>query len=511
MILRRWFNRLTLIQQWIAVMALTVVPLLFALAYASWSLTQQSDQQRKLLASMNNLNNMDAFIQRQLASMERVSRQYLLIGDDRFADLYRQRLGALANYRINLAVTLPSGREHDKLSELLQLALQIGNKLYQSDEMDAGEVDRLWEQVNTGREELSALIDRFAEESTAAGEQQLQQVHRRLAVIGGGTLLATILLVGISSVAVTRPVRRLASDINRMGHQDLSQKIAIEGPRDFIALGGNLEWMRLQLLAADRQKQAFLQHITHELKTPLAAIMEAESLLRDQVPGPLSERQFGVLNILHQNAQSLQSLIQQLLNYNAIKHSHAVDLGEVDLRSLCDQISQQLHHTTPDKDVKYDIKGQSGTVPSDRLCLEMILSNLLSNAHRSVPDGGSIEIDWGCHERAWWLSVADDGPGITTEEQDKIFKPFFQGSQTRKGPLKGSGMGLAIVRECVVRLNGEINLSSTANARTVFTLHFPLGKRVGEPTGASTGYSTEEPKGLPTGEPTGEQRCHEAT
>lgn len=502
MIFRRWFNRLTLIQQWIAVMVLTVVPLLFALAYASWSLTEQSDQQRRLLASMNNLNNMDAFIQRQLAGMERVSRQYLLIGDSRFADLYRQRLGALANYQINLAVTLPSGREHDKLSELLQLALQIGNELYQSDQMDAGKVDRLWEQVNTGREELSERIDRFAEESTAAGEQQLQQVHKRLAVIGGGTLLATILLVGISSVAVTRPVRRLASDINRMGHQDLSQKISIEGPRDFIALGGNLEWMRLQLLAADRQKQAFLQHITHELKTPLAAIMEAESLLRDQVPGPLSERQFGVLNILHQNAQSLQSLIQQLLNYNAIKHSHALELREVDLRSLCEQISHQLGHTTPDKVVNYRIRGKCETVPSDRLCLEMILSNLLSNAHRSVPDGGCIEVDWSCDERLWWLSVADNGPGITAEEQDKIFKPFFQGSQTRKGPLKGSGMGLAIVRECVLRLNGEIDLSSTANEKTVFTLRFPHRERHGEPDEEPTGKSVEAS--------TGEQRYHEA-
>jgi two-component system, NtrC family, sensor histidine kinase GlrK len=474
--IKHWFNQLTLTQQWIAVTLLAAVPLLLALGYAAWSLAHQSHQQRELLASMNNLNNMDVFIQRQLASMERVSRQYLLIGDHRFADLYRQRLTALADYRINLVVTLPSGNEHNKLTELLALASQIGSELYQAPaEPDAQKIDQLWAEVNATREELSTLIDHFAEESAAAGERRLQQVNNRLAVIGGGTVVATLLLVSISSIAVTQPVRRLAAAIHRVGHQEWDEAVDINGPKDFIALGNSLEWTRLQLLAADKQKQAFLHHITHELKTPLAAIMEAESLLRDQVPGPLTPRQFGVLGILHQNARSLQSLIQQLLNYNAIKHSHALELTDVDVHQLCDKVRRQLAHANTEKHVNYQFKGKWNTIPSDRQCVEMILSNLLSNAHRSVAHQGTISVDWGRDERQWWLSVADNGPGIAPEERDNIFKPFYQGNNTRKGPLKGSGMGLAIVRECVLRLGGTIELISKANEVTAFTLRFPLG------------------------------------
>lgn len=473
--IKHWFNRLTLTQQWLAVTLLAVVPLLLALGYASWSLAQQSRQQRELLASMNNLNSMDAFIQRQLASMERVSRQYMLIGDQRFAELYRERLSALADYRINLVVTLPSGREHAKLTELLELASLIGGELFQDPRsIDAESVDRLWARINAAREELSSLIDRFAEESAAAGEQRLQQVHQRLAIIGGGTVLATLLLISVSSVAVTKPVRRLAAAIHRIGHQEWDRTVEINGPKDFIALSNSLEWTRMQLLAADKQKQAFLHHITHELKTPLAAIMEAESLLRDQVPGPLTERQFGVLRILHQNARSLQSLIQQLLNYNAIKHSHALELAPVDIRQLCDKIRRQLQDANPEKQVNYEFRGKWNRIPSDHQCLEMILSNLLSNAQRSISQNGSITIDWSRNDSEWSLSVEDDGPGIAPEEQDKIFKPFYQGRHTSKGPLKGSGMGLAIVRECVMRLGGQIQLSSVANEATVFTMRFPL-------------------------------------
>ncbi|MEX1031822.1 MAG: histidine kinase dimerization/phospho-acceptor domain-containing protein, partial [Cellvibrionaceae bacterium] len=334
--IKRWFNQLTLTQQWIAVTLLAVIPLLLALGYASWSLAQQSRHQQQLLASMDNLNTMDAFIQRQLAGMERVSRQYLLIGDPRFADIYRQRLAALVDYQINLVVTLPSGNEQAALKELLQLVSRIGTELYrETNQLDAQRLDELWTQVSAAREKLSALIDRFAEESTSAAEQRLQQVHRRLAITGSGTVLATLLLISLSSIAVTRPVRRLGNAIHRMGHQEWDEAVDISGPKDFIALGDSLEWMRLQLLAANQQKQAFLQHVTHELKTPLAAIMEAESLLRDQVPGPLTREQFNVLGILRQNARSLQSLIQQLLNYNAIKHSHALELSEVNVRQIC--------------------------------------------------------------------------------------------------------------------------------------------------------------------------------
>lgn len=476
MFIKRWFNLLTLAQQWIAVTLLAVIPLLLALGYAAWALAQQSDQQRQLLATMDNLNKMDAFIHRQLASMERVSRQYMLIGDARFADIYRQRLNNLADYRINLVVTLPSGREHQQLTEILQLASQVGAYLLPpTEQVDSAEMDRLWSRINAAREDLSNAIDQFADVSTTANQQQMQQVQQRLALIGGSTLLATVLLISLSSVAITRPVRRLAAAIHRIGHQQWEQTVEIEGPRNFIALGASLEWTRQQLLASDRQKQAFLHHITHELKTPLAAIMEAESLLRDQVPGPLTQAQLNVLKILHQNARSLQLLIQQLLNYNAIKHSHSLEVAAVNIRKLCEKIRNQLNNAnTEGKTVHYEFSGKWKKVPCDRQCLEMILSNLLSNAQRSVGDNGRIVVDWNREQDHWWLSVSDDGPGIPDNEQEAIFKPFYQGRGAHKGHLKGSGMGLAIVRECVLRLKGNIQLESVPNQRTTFTIRFPV-------------------------------------
>src|SRR5690606_7525025 len=141
-----------------------------------------------------------------------------------------------------------------------------------------------------------------------------------LMLTGIFALPGTLLLVVLCSVTVTRPVRRLAHAIRQLGHGHWQDPIQIIGPADLHSLGASLEWMRNRLEATEKQKQAFVRHVTHELKTPLAAIVEAGALLRDEVPGPVNSAQRQVVGILMSNADNLQVLIQQLLNYNAVAH-----------------------------------------------------------------------------------------------------------------------------------------------------------------------------------------------
>jgi two-component system sensor histidine kinase GlrK len=105
--------------------------------------------------------------------------------------------------------------------------------------------------------------------------------------------------------------------------------------------------------------------------------------------------------------------------------------------------------------------------------LEMILSNLLSNAHDFTPESGRVAVSWGQDDETWWLCVADNGPGMTEEERENIFKPFFQGKARRRGPLQGTGLGLAIVQECVAHLRGKIEVESSPKG-SAFIVRFPL-------------------------------------
>src|SRR5690606_19732968 len=209
------------------------------------------------------------------------------------------------------------------------------------------------------------------------------------------------------------------------------QPVVIDGPADFVALGNSLEWMREQLLITDRQKEAFVRHITHELKSPLAAIMEAGSLLWDQVPGPLNESQRNVLSILRQNADNLINLIQQLLNYNAVKHSFKPEKATVNPAALCEKLRRQLLSIPANNGIEWICAGTVEEVESDFACLEMILSNLLSNACSVLGGAGRVRMDWGVEKSFWWLTVEDNGPGIDAAEIEHIFKPFYQGKERR--------------------------------------------------------------------------------
>lgn len=478
MTVRRWVNRLTLTQQWVFATVLAMLPLILAIGYAGWSLTAQAQEQRALLLSINALNNLDAAVARQIGGLERAARQYYLIGEPRLYAIYHERLLMLRGYQQDLVYNLPADAEQHALAELVALTTEIGRELESNLENTSEEaLNDSWRKVNQMRETFSAQIERIAEQAVAQSQQRLETVQRRLLLIGSLAIPGTILLISLSTITVVKPLWRLANAIHRLGHHRWQKPVVIEGPADFVALGDSLEWMREQLLITERQKEAFVRHITHELKSPLAAIVEAGSLLWDQVPGSLNESQRNVLSILRQNANNLINLIQQLLNYNAVKHSFTPEKATVNLGMLCDKLRRQLLSIPANAEIEWVCDGELDEVVSDLACLEMILSNLLSNACSVLGGGGKVRIDWGVEKSFWWLMVEDNGPGIDPEEIDHIFKPFYQGKERRQGSLKGSGIGLSIVDECVSTLGGSIDVQSSPG-NTQFILRFPLVNKV---------------------------------
>ena len=468
----RLLNRLTLTRQWVLATLLAILPLVIAVLYAARYLEHQAQTQRDMVAAIGRLNELDTTINSQMSSVERSARQYLLLRNPRFLELFQQHVDSLqplldqTGKYLKVSVASPALRQ--VLAELVQQLHQSEPEQIVQDPMLAN-----LQQANSLARELSLEVDEKVQLMLDERDRQFEQVMGHLMLIGAFALPGTLLLVILSSVTVTRPVRRLADAIRKLGHGHWQDSIQISGPADLRSLGANLEWMRNRLDATEKQKQAFLRHVTHELKTPLAAIVEAGSLLRDEVPGPINPAQQQVVRILMSNADNLQALIQQLLNYNAVAHGMLNADAEVDLAAMCNKIRTKLMDSRPTSRCRWAISGALKTVRSDPQALEMILSNLLSNAHDFTPESGRVAVTWGAEGDIWWLSVADNGPGMTEEERANIFKPFFQGKARRRGPLKGTGLGLAIVQECVMHLHGKIEVLSGVEG-SEFKLRFPV-------------------------------------
>lgn len=477
---------LSLSQQWLLIAVVTMVPVLAVVAYASWSLYQQLQLQRELVTRSDTLQAQHSQLNEETRDLERFARQYRLLRDDTFLEPYAEKyqtilvgVGELRNFlrRERSAQGGPVAEaQHNELAGTLTGLSAALSDLEPAvlERLDEEAFAAALEELSQVRVQLSSAVSAYGDALRNRGEMALQDILGRLFLMGVVSLPLTLALMALGFLQMIRPIRRLSWAIRNLGHGDWDTPIAVTGPRDFQALGERLEWMRDQLRAADHQKQAFLRHVSHELKTPLSAIVEAGSLLKDEVPGPINTQQESVVRILLENSRNLQELIQQLLNYNVTTRNVGLQRQPVTMSELCTRLTERLDQQNWRHRVVWECHGHPDSLESDPQLLEMILSNLLSNAYHYSPHEGRVSVRWGVEDSSAWIAVADEGPGIDAAEQEKIFQPFVQGHVRRHGSVHGSGVGLAIVKESVARLGGDVRVESQGGKGSRFLLRFPV-------------------------------------
>src|SRR4029077_20259370 len=134
---------------------------------------------------------------------------------------------------------------------------------------------------------------------------------------------------------IARPIAQIDSAIRQLGSADFEHPIRVSGPADLQSLGERLDWLRRRLTELEAQKNRFLRHLSHDLKTPLAALREGTELLNDQVAGPLAPPQRQVVAIMRDNSVKLQPLIEELLGYQRALHAASgLQIGALSLDGL---------------------------------------------------------------------------------------------------------------------------------------------------------------------------------
>ncbi|MAT52553.1 MAG: hypothetical protein CMK32_15350 [Porticoccaceae bacterium] len=465
------FGRFTLLQQWLGATFLAIIPLLVAVSYASLALQAQTRGQREMVKEMELLAGHTSELSDTARQLVRTARQSVLLRDSSFVALYKQKRQSLANTIDMLAQSLPDVDNRERLMTILSIADEIEAQIGQP-APDSRRLAELLQSLVSQGEALVKGINDHRRSVLSEAERAFNRIVDQVFLIAMLALPGTFLLMAIGTYMVSRPIWRLSQAIRALGRHQWEKPIEITGPSDLTALGDNLEWMRQQVNASDRQKTAFIQHVTHELKTPLAAIIEASSLLGDGVPATPLPAQRPILAILDANARNLQALIQQLLNYNAVSHGLVTQYQPVNIQALCHQIMTHLQSANPGKNIHWVVQGNCEQVTSDPRLLDMILRNLLGNAAQFCSDDGRIEVRWHQQTDHWTLSVSDNGPGIEPDELEAIFTPFYKGRSGRRDRVPKNGIGLAIVKEAVQLLAGVIRVESTPGQGATFMLRF---------------------------------------
>ena len=258
---------------------------------------------------------------------------------------------------------------------------------------------------------------------------------------------------------ITSPLKVLTTNIFRLQQGDFDREIKVAGSPEIQEIAQALENMRTRLQALELQKSSFIRHISHELKTPLAAIREGTELLYDNSVGELNAEQQEISQIIKNSVFRLQKHIEDLLDFNIVLDSTSLqDSESMEINDVVYQVIADRKLDIKRKNLKINNSLSEISLFSNRKQVAVIIDNILSNAIKYSPNEGSINISSTLVNNHMQLFISDQGIGISSEHQEKIFDAFYQGPPPEQSVIKGSGLGLTIVKELLLRLNGSIEL-----------------------------------------------------
>lgn len=458
--------------------ALVAIPLLFAVFNSAAKVRSLSDDSAALVRSGVETTHYTQQLFQQIAAMERSVRLYQVLNDPGLLNVYVD-----TRNRFNETLAALDRLSNDDTRQAHLAALRSSHTLIDSTVLAV---------PPPAPDALTTALGAFNEMSTAAGDlstytgtqidtglSRLQaateETQNYLFWQSAGLILITALLVALFTSLLMRPLRQIDHAINQLGKGTFSKAIVVRGPSDMVSLGQQLEWLRIRLLELAQERNRFLRHMSHELKTPLANIREGTELLMDGAVGELDSNQREVTTILRDNSIKLQHLIENLLSFSAWQARHTgLELSEFRLRPLIKSTLETHQLTLLAQRVHLELKVEDIELKADRAKLKLILDNLLSNALKYSPRGGTIYIHAHVEKQSLVLDIGDTGAGIPQDERAAIFEAFYSGKAPQSGHLKGTGIGLSVVSEFVQAHGGSIEIVDGVFPGAHFRVRLPL-------------------------------------
>jgi PAS domain S-box-containing protein len=229
---------------------------------------------------------------------------------------------------------------------------------------------------------------------------------------------------------------------------------------------------------ANRVKAEFLTAMSHELRTPINATLGYAELLALGIRGPVTDTQRDDLERIRRSQQHLLGIVNDLLNYSRIDAGQVeYDLTPVPVHAVVAAVLPMVEPQALAKGlaVAHGPCSEELVAWADRLKAVQVVLNLLSNAVKFTPAGGRVTISCGEADGRVVVTVADTGPGIPPEQQERIFEPFVQLGRSHTSGHEGTGLGLAISRDLARAMGGDLTVASAPGQGAAFTFALPRG------------------------------------
>lgn len=468
------FNwRPNLISQFAMSMMLSLLPLTIVVIVFLNALNKQLAATQQIVSSNYQITKSFTNLKQDLNSLERATRQNWVLKSDSLDKLIITKWQSAFKNINELTLINPTpdyAHQWHRLSSTLKVAHR---ELVEKKHQDA--------ELFIPTSELVSELATWLRESNEVKITNNQLELKRLQTSFINWLVALIpltLIVGGGFLwRISGRLKGLTMVIDRLGQGHWQQNISVKGSAELVELGEKLQWVQAQLHMLEQQKDTFLRHVTHELKTPLASMVEGTDLLSDEIVGPITDEQKAVLELISQSMVRLRTMIDSLLSYNAIRTSKD-SLNEVDFNYLIKKINSHFEHRLQ---ARHQSLNWQNNLPNSPLSLpseliEMMLIQLISNGLKFSQDEQSVTINLKCEKNTLYMTVTDNGCGIKKFEKDHIFSAFYQGKHDNAVTSQGSGLGLTIVKESVEQLSGELSVEQNEPSGCRFLIKLPIIK-----------------------------------
>ena len=261
------------------------------------------------------------------------------------------------------------------------------------------------------------------------------------------------------------------TEYGRLHHQ------LVQDRNELRLVQGKLAAANQELTRIDRMKSLFLSMAAHDLRTPLSAIQGYAEMLLLRIVEPGSAKSFQYLDIVQQQSARLNQLIDDIVDLDLIEQGKlALNLIPCDLNQLLQEAVGTFKFQLERRNIviQYELAPEPVIVLADSEKMLRVFFNLIGNAIKYMVGQGEITLRSQQQDGHAFIAVADTGPGMTAEQLDKLFILYYRSAEAENSPVKGSGLGLFIVKTMVEAHQGHVQATSQQGKGSTFTIQLPL-------------------------------------
>jgi two-component system, NtrC family, sensor histidine kinase GlrK len=302
------------------------------------------------------------------------------------------------------------------------------------------------------------------------------ELRRMAMMMTGAFLLFGIVFSLLINRSITQPLSILEKKTKDIGKGNFKEDLDISSPPELAGLAGAFNLMCNKLNELDKMKSDFFSSVTHELRTPLSTIKMGIVLLKEDVEGPLTEGQRGLLKVLEKETHLLIGLVNSLLDLSKMEAGMMrFQLEPKHIGPLIDQTIEEMGPLVQAKKINLEVS-VTDRLPIIKIDPERILQalrNIIGNAVKFTPEKGRVRVSARRADHGVEVSVADTGPGIPAGSLITIFEKFQQATTEGSRPVNGTGLGLAIAKQIITHHGGKIWAESELGHGSMFIFVLP--------------------------------------